>query len=147
MTTRRKQRIYQRRWIEGIGEDAYRELRNSLCRKYRSKPWVKTYLGIKQRLKRSKNLDKWGNGYRCYVGIENFLTTSDLKILWERDKASEMIKPSIDRKESTGHYTIDNCQYVEMSKNRAKVLNPGPKIGDTYSDGRVCKMKRGLKID
>jgi hypothetical protein len=138
----KRQKIYQKRWIERIGIDEYRKLMNSYVKKYRSSPWVKTHQNINQRIWRSKNLEKWGNGYRCYVGIQNFLTPDDLKMLYERDNAKDMVRPSIDRKDSTGHYTVENCQYIEMNKNRAKVLNPGPKIGDKYKDGRICHDRK-----
>lgn len=54
------------------------------------------------------------------------LTPDDLKMMWHRDKAAEMVNPSIDRINTTGHYTIENCKYIEMKENRAKVMNPGP---------------------
>lgn len=117
---------YQKTWINKIGMDEYRRLKSKYIKKYRAQPWIKTYQNICQRLRRSQDLESWGNKYRCYVGILNFLTPADLKKLWRRDGAAKMIKPSIDRKESTGHYTVDNCQYIEMAANRAKVKSPGP---------------------
>lgn len=127
-------RIYLKRHIERIGIDEFRKERNKYSALRRKNPWIKTYDSIYSRLRRSKNLDKWGNGYRCYVGIEMHMTPDDLKMLWERDGAASMQQPSIDRKDSKGNYTAENCQYIEMKANRAKVLHPGP-------------MKRTLKID
>ena len=121
MLTKKKRRLYQQRWRKGIGEEAYKKIVNASVKKYRSNPWVKTHQNINQRLKRSKDLLKWGNGYLCYVGILNYLTPQDLKKLWYRDNAASMLQPSIDREDSDGHYTVENCKYIEMKENRAKV--------------------------
>lgn len=91
-------------------------------RKRHKDPWQKTYYSIHCRLRRAKHLDVWGNKYRCYVGIEMHMTPNNLKMLWERDNAAQMVKPSIDRKDPKGHYSVENCQYIEMRDNRAKVV-------------------------
>ena len=70
-------------------------------------PWAKTHRWIRQRCSK---------GYLW--GVKNFLTTADLKFLWDRDSAHLMAHPSIDRIDGTKHYTLDNCRYVEMSVNR-----------------------------
>lgn len=38
-------------------------------------------------------------------------------MLWFRDKAYKMVKPSIDRKDANKNYTIDNCRYIELKEN------------------------------
>ena len=60
--------------------------------------------------------------YQSYGGrgIKNFLTLDDLYFLWERDGATEMKQPSIDRKETSGHYTRENCRFIEMDVNRRR---------------------------
>ena len=57
--------------------------------------------------------------YRWYggKGIQNFLTLDDLKMLWHRDKATQMRKPSVDRLNSDGHYELDNVRFIELSQN------------------------------
>ncbi len=74
-------------------------------------PWIKTYKHIMNRCYYNKN-----SSY-CKKGIENYLTVADLKYLWFRDKAYLLKKPSIDRKNSKGNYTIKNCRYIELKAN------------------------------
>lgn len=38
----------------------------------------------------------------------------------ERDGYWNMEQPSIDREDNDGNYCYDNCQFIEMSKNRIK---------------------------
>lgn len=46
-------------------------------------------------------------------GIRCFLTAKDAALLWKRDGAAEMKKPTLDRKESSKHYCIHNCRFIE----------------------------------
>lgn len=80
-------------------------------------PWVQTYRNIKLRC-----LNKKSKQYKDYGGrgIECKITVEELKFLWFRDKAYEMDKPSIDRKENNGNYELGNCQYIELQKNVSK---------------------------
>ena len=50
-------------------------------------------------------------------GIRNFLTFADLEFLWQRDKAGEMQRPSIDRRDNDGHYSVENCRFIELYHN------------------------------
>lgn len=50
-------------------------------------------------------------------GIKCLLTIEDLIYLWKRDKADEMKSPSIDRLDSNGHYSIENCRFIEFKEN------------------------------
>ena len=70
-------------------------------------PYAFTLYGIKARCK---------NGYAKF-NIKNYLSMQDLKLLWERDRANLMTKPSIDRKNTCGDYTLENCRYIELSEN------------------------------
>ncbi len=88
-----------------------KQCRKERQRRYRElNPWSIALSGIVGRCK-----DK----AQCYLkkGIKNFLTTKDLKALWFRDKAYLMKRPSIDRKNNDGHYTLENCRYIELSEN------------------------------
>lgn len=61
-------------------------------------------------------------GYKWYGGrgIKCLITEEELKFLWFRDKAFEMKKPSIDRINNKGNYELNNCQFLELSKNSIK---------------------------
>lgn len=81
---------------------------------YKRNPWANTYKSIISRC------SGYGNKGQYYFkkGIKNFLTLEDLKFLWFRDRAFELSEPTIDRKNNSGHYTLENCRYIEMSENR-----------------------------
>ena len=50
-------------------------------------------------------------------GIECKIVAEELEILWNRDKAWLLHRPSIDRKDNDEHYTFDNCQFIELVDN------------------------------
>jgi hypothetical protein len=60
-----------------------------------------------------------GSGHQWYYdkGIKCRITIDELKYLWFRDKAYLMEKLSIDRRNSTKDYTLDNCRYTELRIN------------------------------
>lgn len=82
-----------------------------------SHPWYKTYYAIQARCyyPQCRSYPYYGG-----KGIQNFLSLNDLKMLWFRDKAYLMRKPSIDRTRTWDHYTMDNCTFIEMELNRKK---------------------------
>jgi hypothetical protein len=80
-------------------------------------PWKSTLRGIRSRLNDPSNISYASYGGK---GVKNFLTVKDLEYLWFRDGAYLMKKPSIDRFHTDQDYTIDNCQYIELSENIAK---------------------------
>ena len=73
-------------------------------------PWLSNHRGI---VSRCENPD---NPY-YKKGIKNFLTTTNIKYLWFRDRAYLMKRPSIDRINPKGHYVLDNCRYLELIDN------------------------------
>lgn len=84
---------------------------------YKKYPWKKTLVVIKQRCNNPNN-----ERYYCYgeKGIKCKITVEELKELWFRDKAYDMEKPSIDRKNSDKDYTFSNCRYIELGENTSK---------------------------
>ena len=80
------------------------------------KPWVARWYAINQRC----NDRKW-RGYKNYGGrgIKNLISQDELKILWERDEARSMERPTIDRIDINENYTFDNCRFIENRVNAA----------------------------
>ena len=103
-----------------------------LQRKYVLKnPWIKTLVSILTRCNNSKH-----KYYR--KGIKNFLNMKDLKELWFRDKAYLLKKASIDRIDNDGHYTKDNCRYIELKVNQSI----GGALGGKMNKGKKYKPRR-----
>ncbi len=82
-------------------------------KKIKKQPW---YIHLNYIRSRVSNKDK--SYYK--KGIKNFLNTEDIKLLWFRDKAYLLDKPSVDRKDNKGNYTLENCQFIELVKHREK---------------------------
>ena len=81
------------------------------------KPWVGTYNRIRNRCNYKPHTsykNYGGRGIKCEIGIK------ELKFLWYRDSAFNMKKPSIDRIDNNGNYTLENCRYLEFSENRIR---------------------------
>lgn len=69
---------------------------------------------------RCENLNNDNYKYYGKRGIKCLITEYEVKILWERDKACMMKKPSIDRINNDGHYTFQNCRFIEQAENSVK---------------------------
>lgn len=89
------------------------------ARKYRAQhrveyPWLKTLDSIQGRCSGKLHVNYHGKG------IRNFLTPKTIKMLWFRDKAYLLTQVSIDRKDKSGDYTVENCRFIELAENRAQ---------------------------
>ena len=71
-------------------------------------PWRKALASAKNRCNRKSYKQR---------GIKCFLTKEEVKLLWDRDKALLLKKPSLDRKVGNGHYTFENCRFIELKEN------------------------------
>jgi hypothetical protein len=90
---------------------------NAYRRERRKLPWVRTRDGILRRINHAKHGRKRD---LIYANVECHISTAELKEIWFRDNAAEMKRPSIDRIDPNGHYTKENCRYVELSENRLR---------------------------
>lgn len=80
------------------------------------KPWYKNYRSMRNRCSNYKN-PKYGA-----LGIKCFLSFEQMGIIWKRDNAHLMKRPSIDRINSDENYTLLNCRFVELSENSKSFL-------------------------
>lgn len=101
--------IYQRKYV-------YKN-RDKINKYFKDNPWLKTYGYISNRCNCKKT---------CYYkkGIKNKITEKELKILWFRDKGYLMKRPSIDRIDPKGHYTLNNCRFIELKENLYRAIKP-----------------------
>lgn len=83
----------------------------------KNNPWFKHYHAAKCRCLPS---GKYGKRGICF-----FMTVPEFKKLWLRDKAHLLKFPSIDRKDSSKHYTFENCQFIELDDNRRRIKRRG----------------------
>lgn len=102
---------------------------------YKKRPWRYTLKRIKQRCNNPNNEDYPRYGQR---GIRCLLTQQELKKLWFRDKAYEMDKPSIDRKNNDGNYEFSNCRFIENTLNAKK--DKYIRIGQFNLQGKLLKI-------
>lgn len=95
--------------------------------RYRVKnPWFQSQSSAKSRC--SVNQKYWKKGI-CYL-----LTLEDIKFLWIRDNANSLRRPSIDRIDPSGNYTLENTRFIELSENvrRGKIGKPAHNCKEVF---------------
>ncbi len=107
-------------------------------RRNKSTRWARTFYAIKSRCERKRNASYKKYGGR---GIKCLITKEELKTLWFRDKADELKKASIDRIDNNGHYTFDNCRYIEHSINSTPPIKTHCSRGHARDDSNVYFWK------
>ena len=87
------------------------------CAAWRKRnPWSR-YCEFARR--RCNDQDPEGPNFANYYakGITCTLDSKQTKIMWERDGAAKMKKPSIDRIDSSKGYHFENCRFMEFVDN------------------------------
>jgi len=77
---------------------------------WKNNPWAKPLA-----LARSRCNFTYDTSYHRYGGrgITIDLTMAQIKEMWFRDGADKMDRPSLDRIDSKGNYTFNNCRFIE----------------------------------
>lgn len=93
--------------------------RSKMCRRCDRdrRPWERWYSHIWNRCNNPNHKNYSLYGGRKPNPVEMRITCRELKVIWFRDKAYNMEKPSIDRIDSNGHYEFSNCRAVELHEN------------------------------
>ena len=82
--------------------------------------WRKRNLWIRYlEYARRRCTDPNHESYPCYggKGVRVLLAGEEIKVLWDRDCAAGMCKPSLDHIDSAGDYTFANCRFIEHRLN------------------------------
>ena len=104
---------------------ANRTERLKQCRVYKlNRPaWHRSLAAARERCNNPHN-----RSYRHYGarGIRCLLTLTEVKVLAARDHTEGMKYPTLDRINPKGHYTLNNCQFMERAANTAKSWRDTP---------------------
>jgi len=101
---------------------------------HRKNPWASSHEGARTRCTSLNCKDYKYYGAR---GIQFKLTMDEIKQLWFRDKAHDMKKPSIDRKDNDGNYEFNNCRFIEHAENA--VRSQRKPVFQKTKDGKIVK--------
>lgn len=110
---RKKNRDYRRQWLKKYRKE-HPEIKINWQKRH---PWYSSYRSAVDRCRNPNHIYYKRYGGR---GIKLLMIPEDFKSLWFRDKAYLLKKPSIDRKNNDGNYTLKNCRFIEFSENVRK---------------------------
>lgn len=100
-------------------------------------PWYKNYRAAKKRCYPSA---KYGRR-----GIRFLMTLEDFKLLWDRDKASLMKRPTINRIKSNENYILANCEFMEFALNVKQAKHVGWRRYEACSLCYTSKFRHNAK--
>jgi len=80
-------------------------------------PWRRFLYSLRRRCNNKNHISYKNYGGR---GIKALITLKEIEIIWLRDKAYEMKKPTIDKINNDGNYELGNCRFLEKAENSAK---------------------------
>lgn len=116
-THRHAELAKNRRWAEKNRPSRLLYKAQQRAKRKQETPWLRHLDFIKVRCtSRSHQAYRYygGRGIRCE------LSESQIKELWMRDNAATLERPSIDRINPTGNYTIENCRFIEHRENSSR---------------------------
>ncbi len=97
-----------------------------VVQRYRkSSPWMGPFFDAKSRC---TNPNVKAYSYYGGRGVKFLLTKDDIEKIWKRSNAHLFQKPSLDRINPDGDYSLDNCQFIEFLENAKKRRNAGSVI-------------------
>lgn len=107
-----KKGLVECRICRTVSREKYRKSHHNS--NYKLTPWKGCLITAKHRCQNKKS-----KAYRYYggKGVKCLMTEQDFQYLWFRDKAYNMKRPSIDRRDPNGNYEIFNCRFIELAKN------------------------------
>jgi hypothetical protein len=82
-------------------------------------PWYNLLRYARERCSRRDH-----DAYHYYGGrgVKCLLTVKEMRQLWERDKGWKLKRPSLERKDSKGDYTFENCEVIELEENLERAV-------------------------
>lgn len=101
----------------GSWKDSTKDWSHTRAHHLDQKRLVQCFTNIKARCENpnTKRFDRYGGrGIKCRISY------GQLCQLWERDKAWLLERPSIDRIDNDGDYTMENCRFIEHVENIRK---------------------------